>query len=365
MFSAFYPFRGGIAQFNERLLVALTKKAEVHPFTFRKQYPDRLFPGKSQFDYTRRQPILIAKRVVSAFNVFSYFGAIREFKQSKPTVFITNQWMTFFIGFQVVFAWGLKHLKGRRVGIIHNLIPHEKRFFDVWLNRLFLNSYDKFVVLSESVKEEVLALKPNARVKLIEHPWYDHFGEVRDLMQSKSALGLDASKKTLLFFGLIRDYKGLDILIEAMNELEGYQLIIVGEVYGKDDMYTKLIAKNKQAQNIYFFNEYVSDDRVADFFSAADFVVLPYRSASQSGVTAVAFNFRKPVVATRVGALEALIGESHCGELAEPNSVESLVEAIQKASRANYDAYLRAIDQISSRYSWDYFAQELIDFAKN
>lgn len=365
IFSAFYPFRGGIAQFNERLLIALKEKAEIHPFTFKKQYPNWLFPGTSQYDLLREKPIVEAKRIVSAFNIFSYWGAIRKLKRPKPTIFVTNQWMTFFIGFQVVFAWALRHLKGRRVGVVHNLIPHEKRFFDVWMNRLFLKSYDKFIVLSESVRQEVLSLKPDACVKLIEHPWYDHFGSAHNLKDAKLKLGLDTSKKTLLFFGLIRDYKGLDILIESMNDLEGYQLVIAGEVYGKNNQYDELISRNKHAEHIFFFNEYVADNRVSDFFSAADFVVLPYRSASQSGVTAVAFNFRKPVVATRVGALQVTIGETGCGELAEPNSVESLIKAIQKANAADYNVYVQAIEELSSRFSWDYFAEELIAFAQN
>jgi glycosyltransferase involved in cell wall biosynthesis len=364
IFSAFYPFRGGIAQFNERLAEELEKEHSVQAFTFKQQYPDFLFPGTSQYITTENKGIQ-AKRIISTFNPFTYFSAAKKIKQSQPEVFILNYWMTFFSVFSALFSKLLPR-KTKKIALVHNLIPHEKRFFDAVLNRLFLSQYTHFVVLSKAVEQAIFSIQPTAIIKHIQHPWYDHFGEKIDKQQAKQQLGVALDKKTLLFFGLIRDYKGLDVLLKSFNQLsDEYQLIIAGEVYGKTEKYDQLIKKSSNSF-IYFFNQYIPDDQVALYFSAADACVLPYKSATQSGITATSFHFEVPLIATNVGGLAETIENGKTGIIVPPNDEKALILAIEDFfKQGEVDFFKENIRNEKLKNSWSNFSKELIDFALN
>jgi glycosyltransferase involved in cell wall biosynthesis len=366
IFSAFYPFRGGIAQFNARLFRSLEKANTVKAFTFKKQYPDFLFPGKTQYvsDEDHADPIP-AERIVSPFNPLTYFSAIRKLKRDKPQVLIVNYWMTFF-GFCYGILARFQSKTTMRVALVHNLIPHEQRFFDRFFNRFFLNSFDRFVVLSEPVKNDILRMKPNAIVWCKEHPWYDHFGERKERSKAAEELGLNPQLKTLLFFGLVREYKGLDILLEAFDELDsGYQLVIGGEIYGDGSVYHSLIEKNKNRERIHFFDRYIADSEVSTFFSASDVCVLPYRSATQSGVTAVAFHFEVPVIVTRVGALAQTVGQTNGGLVIDRPDATQLKKSLEFFfTDFDREKSVRSIMEAKKVNSWDAFSQELVSFLK-
>ncbi|MFM7005643.1 MAG: glycosyltransferase, partial [Flavobacteriales bacterium] len=216
-FSALPPFRGGIAKFSARTLKALRLTKKVAAFTFDKQYPDFLFPGSSQFDLSA--PIDQIQRTGSTFNPFSYLPSGLRFRRARPKVFVTSYWMTFMAPMMICWAYLLPR-RTKKIAIIHNLVPHEKRFFDRFFNRLFLHAYDAFVVLSEAVKNEVLALKPAAKITVLGHPAYEPEGLSLSSAEAKQQLGLAAHKRTILFFGLIRPYKGLLELIEAFALLD-------------------------------------------------------------------------------------------------------------------------------------------------
>ena len=327
IFSAYYPFRGGIAQFNERLVKSLDKKNEVAVFTFKKQYPNFLFPGSSQFVTTVNHDLEgRAQRIVSTFNPFSYFGARSKLKSVKADVFIANYWMSIFSVFLIFCSRGLKS-KTKRIAIIHNLVPHEQRFFDRYLNKLFVRNFDAFVVMSDKVKEDLLSLRPNASCMRLEHPWYDQFLDKIDREKACEKLGLDSTKKVLLFFGLIRDYKGLDLLLEGFNLLEdSYTLLIAGEFYTNKSAYTNLILDPEIMSRVKIVDKFIPDDEVHLYFSAADVSVLPYRSATQSGVTATSFYFGVPVIATDVGGLKETIQDM--GKVVQPDNAELLAKAI-------------------------------------
>lgn len=362
IFSAFHPFRGGIAQFNERLAKELEKDHTVKAFTFKNQYPDFLFPGTSQYVTTENKGIQ-AERIVSTFNPFTYLLAAKKIKQSQPEVFILNYWMTFFSVFSVLFAKILPR-KSKKIALVHNLIPHEKRFFDTLLNRLFLSQYTHFVVLSKAVEQAILSMQPTASIKLLQHPWYDHFGEKIDKQEAKQQLGVALDKKTLLFFGLIRDYKGLDVLLKSFNQLpDDYQLIIAGEVYGKTEKYNQLIMKSANT-SIYFFNQYIPDDEVAIYFSAVDVCVLPYKSATQSGITATSFHFEIPLIASNVGGLAETIEHGKTGIIVPPNDEKALVLSIEDFfTQGKIEKFQENIRFEKSKNSWENFSKELIDFA--
>lgn len=366
IFSAFYPFRGGIAQFNERLVTELRKANDVECFTFKKQYPDLLFPGKSQFvDEKAENDPIKAWRIVSSFNPLSYFSSSKRIVDSKPDVFIVNYWMTFFAPFTAIFGKNLKG-KAKRIAIVHNLIPHEKRFFDDYFNRMFLRNYDGFVVLSEAVKQDVLRLKPDANILLEEHPLYDHFKKSKPKEELIAQFKIDPNKKTLLFFGLIRDYKGLDNLIKAMRLLpDDYQLIIAGEVYGDEERYLDLIQKSGKEDSIYFFNEFISDSEVANYFALADCCVLPYKHATQSGVTAVSHYFNVPVIATNVGGLKETITHGKTGFIIEESSYECIAKGIVDFFNTLDQNELKAnIEVLKEERSWKRFASKLVLFAE-
>ena len=366
IFSAFYPFRGGIAQFNARLVRSLEKENEVSAFTFKKQYPNFLFPGTNQ--YVEEKDIvdkIQAKRIVSTFNPLSYFGGSKAIKAANPDVFITNYWMSFFGIFMGLFA-AKQSPKTKKIAIIHNLIPHEQRFFDKWFNRFFLKRYDGFVVMSDSVKTDLLSFKPNAKYIQLNHPWYDHFGEIISASEAREKLKIFPTKKTILFFGLIRDYKGLDLLIDAFSELnDEYQLVIAGEVYSNLQKYENQITESKAKNRIFFFNQYIPDSEVQNYFSAADVCVLPYRTATQSGITATSFHFELPIIATNVGGLKEIIGKSELGLIVEePNSI-----LLKDAICCYFENNMKEKFQINIRKekesnTWSEFAKSLISFSK-
>jgi glycosyltransferase involved in cell wall biosynthesis len=364
IFSAFHPFRGGIAQFNERLVIELLKENEVQTFTFKKQYPDFLFPGTTQFVASKNKG-LVAQRIVSTFNPFTYFSGAKKIKQSKPTIFIVNYWMPIFAVFTALFSIFLPK-KIKKIALVHNLIPHEKRFIDAFLNRLFLSQYSHFIVLSKAVEQAILSIQPTATIKHIQHPWYDHFGEKIDKQQAKQQLGVSLEKKTLLFFGLIRDYKGLDVLLKSFNQLsEDYQLIIAGEVYGKTEKYNQLIMKSANTA-IYFFNQYIPDDEVAIYFSAADVCILPYKSATQSGITATSFHFEVPLIASNVGGLAEAIENGKTGIIVPPNDEKALILAIEDVfAQGKVEIFQENIRDEKSKNSWVNFSKELINFVLN
>jgi glycosyltransferase involved in cell wall biosynthesis len=364
IFSAFHPFRGGIAQFNERLVQSLEKEHNIQAFTFKQQYPNFLFPGTSQFvENESVNDAIKAKRIVSTFNPFSYLTAARQLKKAAPTLFITNYWMTFFAVFMGIFA--SKQAKSTpKIAIIHNLIPHEPRFFDKWLNRFFTKRYDGFIVMSDSVHQDVLAIKPNAAIMRINHPWYDHFGDKIDQTTARKELAIDPQLKTILFFGLIRDYKGLDLLIEAVSLLNNeYQLVIAGEVYSQLEKYTTLINQSPAKNRIHFFNRYIPTDEVNRYFSAADVCVLPYRTATQSGIIATAFHFEVPIISTNVGGLKKLIGHNEKGLVIENKTPKNLAESIEEYFNKNLKpSFQQTIRREKEQNSWDAFGKSLVSF---
>lgn len=367
IFSAFYPFRGGIAQFNARLFRSLQKDHEVSAFTFKKQYPDFLFPGTTQYvtenDKADKIP---AQRVVSSFNPFTYCSAARKVKRSEPDVLILNFWMTIFGPFLGIMS-SRQRPQTKRIALVHNLIPHEKRFFDSILTRFFVNRVDGFVVLSESVGKDLQEMKPDARVICLPHPWYDHFGEKMDKVNARKTLSILPDKKTLLFFGLVRDYKGLDVLIDAFEGLdESYQLVIAGEVYSGKEKYLDQSGRSAAKERIFFFDRYIPDDEVPILYSAADVCVLPYRSATQSGVTAASFHFEVPVIATNVGGLKESVGDKGLGNIVEEADPSLLRQAIiDFYTDGKAEAFVSNIRAEKQNNSWDHFATELIRFAKS
>ena len=367
--STFYPFRGGIAQFNALLYREIEKKCSVKAVTFIRQYPDFLFPGQTQYvtEKDKADPIP-ALRLLDTINPLSYFKTARMIRKEAPAIVITKYWMTFF-------APGLGYVLGKmrgraiRVSILDNVIPHEKRFFDSAFNRYFLKRNDGFIVMSDQVLQDLLSVRPDARYLRVDHPVYTHFGLKMDREMALQALGMSSSvnKRILLFFGIIRDYKGLDLLIEALALLDDrYELIIAGEVYGSFEKYEQLIHENGLSGKVKLFNQYIDDEQVTKFFSAADVCVLPYRSATQSGIISISKYFEIPVIATNVGGLKESFEHEKTGLIINDVSPEAIKNGIEEFFESDLRwsaaALIRKENELNS---WSAFAAKLIDFAKS
>lgn len=359
--SPFYPYRGGIASFSNRLYQEFqgTEGVEVSAFSFSLLYPSFLFPGKTQYvEGEDSSSSLQSERILNSVNPLSWLSTAKAINKYNPDVVIVAYWMPF-----VAPALGticrLLDKKIKIVSLIHNAIPHEKRFFDKIFAKYFFKRCDSFIVLSEPVKDELEKLIPQAKVLVTPHPIYDHYKERIDKSEACKLLGVDGDKKNLLFFGLIRDYKGLDLLIELMSYLDNsYQLIIAGECYGDFQKYQQLIDQSPLKENIKVFEQYIPDDMVTTLFSAADVLVLPYRDATQSGVVAVSYQMELPMIVTNVGALGETISMSATGIVVEV-SPEAISEGIKSYFENDSQVYLDNVQTEKKRLSWLNFVQSL------
>jgi len=362
--STFYPFRGGIAQFNADLLEEFGRHHEVKAFTFTRQYPSFLFPGKTQYvTESDKAKKVDSEAILDTANPFSWRPAARKIAAWKPDLLVMKYWMSYLAPSLGTVARYLKRRGIPVVTVLDNVIPHETKFFDKPFSRWFLRQNCGCVAMSEAVLKDMLSLTPDKPYILQPHPLYDHFGQKMDKRAAQEALGLDPGKRTLLFFGLIRDYKGLDLLIDALPLLgEEYQLVIAGESYGSFEKYEAQIAASGCSGRIHVFNRYIDDEEVPQFFSAADLCVLPYKSATQSGITAISLHFDLPVVATPVGGLAESIEKPGIGLMTEGISAEAIAKTVRAFYAANPDTFVENIRQAKTAMTWEVFAGKILDF---
>lgn len=364
--STFFPFRGGIAQFNASMYRAFERVAEVKAFTFKRQYPDFLFPGETQY-VTEKDVVdkIPAERVLDSVNPLTYGKSARAINKFKPDLVITKYWMTFF-GLSLGTVMKKIRKETVRISVLDNVIPHEKRFFDGISNRFFLKHNDGFVVMSDKVLDDLLTIKPDAKYLRINHPLYDHFGAKRPRLESCEKLGLDPERKIVLFFGFIRDYKGLDLLIEAAQYLDsGYQVVVAGEVYGSFEKYQNQIDRLKVADRIKLFNHYIGDDEVPYYFSAADVCVLPYKSATQSGITSISFHFELPMIATDVGGLKETIIDGKYGIIVPEAEAKAIAGSIKKYFDDELkETFSSELKNYRIEHSWERFVSKTLVFAE-
>lgn len=362
--SAFPPYRGGIAQFSTALVLELRKGHHVEAFTFTRQYPDLLFPGTSQYD----DPVVDevgAVRVLDSINPLSWKSTSQRMLQAKPEVAVLRYWMPFFAPAIGSVAATLRKNGVKVITIVDNALPHEPHFHDRPLTRWFLRKSDGFIAMTEAVQEDIRTLCPQAKVKLMPHPLYDHFGTLVPQAEARQKLGLPAEARVLLFFGLIRDYKGLDLLIEAFGKLdERYHLLIAGEPYGDFSEYDRLIEASPLRDHIHRHTHFIADVEVPSFFSAADAVVLPYRSATQSGITAIAYHFGVPVVATDVGGLKEALNDGRTGIVVPEASASAIAAGVKELFDGDPSTLRANIAALREELSWDRFAKGLVEFAR-
>lgn len=365
--STFYPYRGGIAQFNANLYRAIEKDHLVTAYTFTRQYPDFLFPGKTQLvtEADIADPIA-SVRMLDTINPLSWYHTAQAIKKTQPDVLLMKYWMSYMAPSLGYVAGSVKSKHTTVMTVVDNAIPHEKKFFDKAFARYFMNRNHKFVAMSDAVKNDILSIRPDAEVLLKEHPLYDHFGAIVPTHEARQKLGLHPDKKTILFFGFIRDYKGLDLLIEAFKQLDdSYQLVIAGESYGSFEDYQNRIDALPNKANCFPFVRYIDDFEVPLFFGASDVVVLPYKSATQSGISAIAYHFEIPIIATDVGGLKEIIEHGKTGLIIDQPESSLIAESIRQFYQLPAENWKLEIQKKKDALSWDAFAQSILEFAKH
>ena len=305
-----HPYRGGLAAFNQRLAAQFQKEGhEVEMYTFTLQYPSFLFPGKTQFTDAPAPEDLNITRRINSCNPFNWISVGREIRNKKPDVVVFAYWMSFMAPCFGTIARQIKRDKTIRcVALVHNMLPHDHKAIDRFLPYYFVKAMDGFTTLSEAVIADINHFDHAGKPKTwAPHPIYDHYGSLLDKSEARHALGLDPAGRYVLFFGFIRDYKGLDLLIDAFGDPRlqdmGVKLIVAGEFYGNPQPYLDRIRSLDISDIVVLHNDYIPDTQVNLYFGAADIVAQPYKNATQSGVTQVAFHFEKPMLVTNVGGL--------------------------------------------------------------
>jgi len=343
-----WPFRsGGIATFNERLTRALIDNGdEVIIYTFSLQYPSFLFPGKTQLSDQPAPEGLDIRIKVNSINPFNWISVGREIKRLKPDLLLVRYWIPFMspcLGTISKIVRGNHYSKV--IAIVDNVIPHETHFIDNVLTRYFTNSCNGFITMSRAVLNDLKQFKPLAPMVYTPHPLYDIFGNIVPREQAIKHLNLDPDYRYLLFFGFIRDYKGLDWLLEAFGEEKLRQfpvkLIIAGEFYTSSEKYLQIIREKNLTDYVILRTDFIADQDVANYFGAADMIVQPYKSATQSGVTQIAFHYNKPMLVTDVGGLGEIIPHGKVGYVVNPGP-EAITEAIYDFYKNDRNEYFTA-----------------------
>jgi glycosyltransferase involved in cell wall biosynthesis len=358
-----HPLRGGLAAFNERLATELQQMGhDVSIYSFSLQYPNFLFPGKSQ--YTKEQPPsnLKIKTVVNSVNPLNWLSVGNAMNKEKYDLIIVKYWLPF-MGpcFGTILRKAKKNKHTRVVCIVDNIIPHEKRPGDMAFTKYFIKPVNAFVTMSKEVLKDVKTFTDKP-AQFTPHPIYDSYGDAVKQTDALKKLNLDAGKKYILFFGFIRKYKGLDILLEAMADERikqaGIELIVAGEYYDEATTYTDIV-KNKNLKNVHLFTDFIPNNEVKYYFSAAYLVVQPYKSATQSGITQIAYSFEKPMVVTNVGGLAEVVPDGKVGYITEPNPT-SIADAILKFFSSPIPNLYENIMHEKQKYSWDSFVKVMM-----
>lgn len=364
-----YPYRGGLANLNERLSLQFQNEGnETEIVTFTLQYPNFLFPGKTQYSDSPAPKNLKITRMVSSVNPFNWISVGLKIKKMAPDYLVIPFWLPFMspcFGTIARIARSNKHT--RVVSIVHNIIPHEKRIGDNMFASYFVGSTDGFVTMSKSVLEDLDLFDNRKAKKFCRHPLYDNFGLPVSREEAARKLNLDPNFSYLLFFGLIRDYKGLDWMLKAFADSRidksKVKLLVAGEFYNNGEQYKEIEKELKLNGSVVWNTDFVPDEEVRYYFSLADLVVQPYKSATQSGVTQVAYHFEKPMLVTNVGGLAENVPDGKVGYVVEPDPT-SVAEAVVRFlnDRPNFT---EGIQEEKKKYSWTNLTSALIEVGRN
>ncbi|MBE0648762.1 MAG: glycosyltransferase [Bacteroidales bacterium] len=353
-----HPLRGGLAAYNERLANEYRKQGdEVIIYSFRLQYPSMLFPGKSQYSDEPAPENLTIRTRINSINPLNWIRTGNEIRKLKPDLVIVKFWMPFMAPcLGTICRIIRKNRHTQIISIIDNIIPHEKRPGDFLLASYFVGSVDGFVAMSRSVLKELEQFDKKKPKLFSPHPLYDHFGDIISKEEAIRRLDFDPNWHYALFFGFIRDYKGLDLLLDAFADPRikdlPLRLIVAGEFYCDDAPYNKMIEDHGMRGRVIMSNDFIPDSKVRDYFCASDIVVQPYKTATQSGVTQIAFHFNKPMIITDVGGLAEIVPDGKAGYVVQPDPVQ-IADAIVRFYKENKEQeFSAAVAAEKEKYSW-------------
>lgn len=333
-----YPYRGGPSTFISYLYNSLKNNFRIKIYNYKLLYPSILFPGKTQYDESETAKFIVSsERVINSISPVNWFTTAQKIKVENADLIVFDWWQPFFGPCHFfISAFLKKKYKGKIVFITENFISHEARFIDTFLTKLGLRNADHFIALSEIVEKDLKRISGKRKIHRAELPPFDLYNlpDEKEILKERDSLEFNNDDSILLFFGYVRKYKGLDILLKAMPEVINsnpkVKLLIVGEFYDDPSSYLEIIKKLNIGKNVKVINRFVKNEEVGLYYGLCDLVILPYRSATQSAVLNVSYSFLKPVVATRVGGLGEFVENEETGFLVEPDSAASLAEGINK-----------------------------------
>jgi len=359
-----YPLRGGIAAFTERLATELMSNGhDVSIESYSLQYPNFLFPGKTQYTKDKKASLIAIQSSLNSINPFSWIRLGNKIRKQKPDIVVFKFWIPFMAPALGTIARIIKKNKTTKcIAVAHNILPHEKKIGDRILAKYFVKAMDGFLVLSGSVSEELISFRSQKPIRISPHPLYDHYGDRLQKEEAAQILQLEADWNYLLFFGFIRPYKGLDLALKALastklKELK-IKLIVAGEFYSDPKPYLDLVKELDIENRVIFRSEYIPDTLVAAYFSAADLIIQPYKEATQSGVTQIAYHFNKPVLVTNVGGLSELVPHQKVGYVSGLSAEEIAGYILDFYANNRETEFTNAILEIKKKYSWKLFADQ-------
>ena len=364
-----YPLRGGgLATFNERLARQFIHDGyDTSIYTFSLQYPGFLFPGTTQYSDGPSPADLDINVKINSISPFNWITVGKELKKLKPDIIVVRYWIPFMAPCLGTILRIVKKNKFTKVVCIaDNIIPHEKHPAAAFFTGYFIKPVDKFIVMSENVLKDLRSFDKLKPAQLVLHPLYDNFGEKISKSVARKNLHLDVTDKIVLFFGFIRKYKGLDILLDALAIIKKqkgnlpFKLLIAGEFYENRMSFDNQIKILNLEDSLILHTDFIPDDKVKNYFCAADVVVQPYRNATQSGVTPLAYHFEIPMIVTNVGGLPAMVPDEKTGLVAEPNAA-SIAEKIIQFFQMDENILVQNIIEEKKKYSWEKLVEAIAE----
>jgi len=365
-----HPLRGGLASYNERLAKQFISEGHsVQIYTFSLQYPDFLFPGTSQLSDQPAPDDLYIHVKVNSVNPLTWWSVGREIAKLNPDLLVIKFWLPFMAPCLGTIARLVKrNKKTKAISILDNIIPHEKRIGDTALAQYFVNSVDAFVAMSESVMQDLSKFDTKKPRVINPHPLFDNFGEAVSKTEAYEKLGLEINTEYILFFGFIRDYKGLDLLLKALADERvrnlNMKLIVAGEFYTDSKPYADLIQELGIRAQLVLKTDFIPDDEVRYYFCAADLVAQPYKHATQSGVTQICYHFNRPMLVTNVGGLPEIVPHGKVGYVVEPEP-SSIADALVDFYNNHREFVMRDnIKKEKGKYSWKAMTENIFALMK-
>lgn len=365
-----HPLRGGLATFNQRLAKQfMDERHQCAIYSFSLQYPSFLFPGKTQYSDEPAPENITIHSVINSINPFNWIKIGNRLKKERPDMVIVRFWLPFMgPALGTILRRIRKNNHTKIICIADNIIPHEKRIGDKPFTRYFLKSCDAFITMSEKVMSDLRLFQQVKPAQLVPHPLYDNFGSIISKVEARKHLGLPENEMIILFFGFIRKYKGLDMLLEAMADERvkhsGIKLLVAGEFYEDEKAYKELIEKLGIKEQLVLRTDFIPDSEVKYYLCAADAVIQPYRNATQSGVTPLAYHFEKPMLVTNVGGLPSLVPHEKVGLVAEPDP-KAIAEGILRFYQLGEDYFIPHLRNEKKKYSWTGMVNSICQLAND